>query len=113
MKLIEIGTRNAFKVGSSLGFFVPRTWLADNQLDFGDLAWAQCSAVSQEVRYYLSDGPGRVPVTVQRRHPKKPVMVIPSEAVKLLGIVAQTPLVLYTIPAGTLVVRVRVLTGTL
>jgi len=107
MKLIEIGTRNAFKVGSSLGFFVPRTWLADNQLDFGDLAWAQCSAVSQEVRYYLSDGPGRVPVTVQRRHPKKPVMVIPSEAVKLLGIVAQTPLVLYTIPAGPLIVKVR------
>ena len=105
MELIELGTRNAFKSGTSLCFFVPKSWIGDHGLDFGEVVYLHCGAVTPELRYYTRKGPGRVPMLLQERPGGKPLLVIPKHAVERFGIEARTPLSIFTNPKGTLIVR--------
>ena len=105
MRLIEIAKRRARKIGSSLCVFVPRSWLGMNALNAGMLVYAHCGAVREEIRYYPDDGPGRIPVKLQLRDPRKVFVVMPSDGTRRFGIEKGAELSLLVNQTGTLVVR--------
>ena len=105
MELIELGKRNAFKSGYSICFFVPKSWVGDHELEFGEVVYLHCGAVKPELTYYTQSGPGRVPLVLQERSGGKSLLVIPKHAAERFGIEARTPLSIFTNQKGVLIVR--------
>lgn len=85
MTLVSLGTRSVIQMGTSIGFYLPKEWVRENDKGFWDWLYSTSPIMADHIRYYMAPGVGRTPRAIRTRA-SKPAVTLPAAAAKRLGI---------------------------